>query len=319
MRAADPRLRRQVGAAPRPGDDHQRGVHADARSSSTSAFDILEAYEKATTEGDRKGAVMFGDEMIDEASRKMANKFVTRGERAGMHRSVRVNRTGSNRARAGILRRVNSHGVDADDEPHGALTRAHASNPATAPGFERSAVLLAGRLEEDPMEPLYLTTAIPFVNGAPHLGHALELVADRRDRPPRPPPRAADPLPDRHRRARAEGRAGRGRRRASTSRRSSTANANAVRRRSPRRCGSRTTTSSAPAPIRVTRRRSRRSGDACLATGDLYRAPYAGWYCAGCEEFVDGACDEHDAPPEWVEEENWYFRLSRYARADPRR
>src|SRR4051812_7366859 len=35
------------------------------------ASDILEAYEKATTEGDRKGAVMFGDEMIDEASRKV--------------------------------------------------------------------------------------------------------------------------------------------------------------------------------------------------------------------------------------------------------
>ena len=32
------------------------------------------------------------------------------------------------------------------------------------------------------MEPLYLTTAIPFVNGAPHLGHTLELVRDRRDR-----------------------------------------------------------------------------------------------------------------------------------------
>ena len=48
------------------------------------AFDILEAYEKATTEGDRRGAVMFGDEMIDEASRKMALKFVSRGERAGM-------------------------------------------------------------------------------------------------------------------------------------------------------------------------------------------------------------------------------------------
>jgi citrate lyase subunit beta/citryl-CoA lyase len=31
---------------------------------------------------------MFGDEMIDEASRKMATKFVTRGERAGMARSV---------------------------------------------------------------------------------------------------------------------------------------------------------------------------------------------------------------------------------------
>jgi citrate lyase subunit beta / citryl-CoA lyase len=52
------------------------------------AFDLLDAYEKATTEGDRRGAVMFGDEMIDEASRKMATKFVTRGERAGMSRSA---------------------------------------------------------------------------------------------------------------------------------------------------------------------------------------------------------------------------------------
>jgi citrate lyase subunit beta / citryl-CoA lyase len=54
------------------------------------AVDLLGAYEKATTEGDpgeRKGAVMFGDEMIDEASRKMAEKFLHRGERAGMKRS----------------------------------------------------------------------------------------------------------------------------------------------------------------------------------------------------------------------------------------
>jgi citrate lyase subunit beta/citryl-CoA lyase len=50
------------------------------------AFDLLEAYRKATDE-DRKGAVMFGDEMIDEASRKMAVKFVSRGERAGLTRS----------------------------------------------------------------------------------------------------------------------------------------------------------------------------------------------------------------------------------------
>jgi citrate lyase subunit beta/citryl-CoA lyase len=50
------------------------------------AWDILDAYEKAT-EGERKGAVMFGDEMIDEASRKMAIKFVSRGQRAGFTRS----------------------------------------------------------------------------------------------------------------------------------------------------------------------------------------------------------------------------------------
>jgi citrate lyase subunit beta / citryl-CoA lyase len=50
------------------------------------AWDILDAYEKAT-EGERQGAVMFGDEMIDEASRKMAIKFVSRGQRAGFTRS----------------------------------------------------------------------------------------------------------------------------------------------------------------------------------------------------------------------------------------
>ena len=57
------------------------------------AIDLLDAYEKATTEGDpgeRKGAVMFGDEMIDEASRKMATKFLHRGERAGMTRSAKT-------------------------------------------------------------------------------------------------------------------------------------------------------------------------------------------------------------------------------------
>lgn len=51
------------------------------------AWDIVDAYRKATEE-DRTGALMFGDEMIDEASRKMATKFVTRGERAGLTRSA---------------------------------------------------------------------------------------------------------------------------------------------------------------------------------------------------------------------------------------
>ncbi|MFV1991907.1 MAG: CoA ester lyase, partial [Acidimicrobiales bacterium] len=46
---------------------------------------ILDAYALATGE-QGKGAVMFGDEMIDEASRKMALKFVSRGERAGLQR-----------------------------------------------------------------------------------------------------------------------------------------------------------------------------------------------------------------------------------------
>jgi citrate lyase subunit beta/citryl-CoA lyase len=51
------------------------------------ANQILNAYKNAT-DVELKGAVMFGDEMIDEASRKMALKFVARGQRAGMARSV---------------------------------------------------------------------------------------------------------------------------------------------------------------------------------------------------------------------------------------
>jgi citrate lyase subunit beta/citryl-CoA lyase len=50
------------------------------------AWDILEAYRVATEEN-KTGAVMFGDEMIDEASRKMATKFLARGTRAGLKRS----------------------------------------------------------------------------------------------------------------------------------------------------------------------------------------------------------------------------------------
>ncbi len=53
------------------------------------AWAILDAYEQATTQGDpgeRKGAVMFGDEMIDEASRKVAAKVVAQGQRAGLSR-----------------------------------------------------------------------------------------------------------------------------------------------------------------------------------------------------------------------------------------
>jgi citrate lyase subunit beta/citryl-CoA lyase len=50
------------------------------------AWAILDAYKQAT-EHELKGAVMFGEEMIDEASRKMALKFVSRGERAGLKRS----------------------------------------------------------------------------------------------------------------------------------------------------------------------------------------------------------------------------------------
>ena len=50
------------------------------------AVQILDAYKHAT-EVERRGAVMLGDEMIDEASRKMATQFFLRGQAAGLKAS----------------------------------------------------------------------------------------------------------------------------------------------------------------------------------------------------------------------------------------
>jgi len=50
---------------------------------------ILEAYEWHTSrEGGARGAVMLGDEMIDEASRKMALVIAAKGRAAGMERTT---------------------------------------------------------------------------------------------------------------------------------------------------------------------------------------------------------------------------------------
>ena len=50
---------------------------------------MLDAYRHAT-EVERRGAVMFGNEMIDEASRKMATQFAERGRAAGMQRDKQL-------------------------------------------------------------------------------------------------------------------------------------------------------------------------------------------------------------------------------------
>ena len=52
--------------------------------------------------------------------------------------------------------------------------------------------------------------------------------------------------------------------------------------------------------------------------GDVYEGVYAGWYCVRCEAFkteaelIDGKCPIHRTVPEWIEEQNWFFRLSAY-------
>lgn len=57
-----------------------------------------------------------------------------------------------------------------------------------------------------------------------------------------------------------------------------------------------------------------------LANGDIYRAVYAGWYCPNCnmfytgDELIDGHCPIHPTIiPEWLEEDNYFFALTKYA------
>jgi methionyl-tRNA synthetase len=164
---------------------------------------------------------------------------------------------------------------------------------------------------------IYLSTTIPYVNSRAHIGHALELVQ-------------ADVLARHHRRigdhvrlqsgtddnslknvlaAAAEG---------ISTRELVTRNAGAfasLREHLSLSFDDFIRTSSDPRHRPGVERLWR----ACEASGDLYRTSYEGLYCVGCEQFytpaelTDGRCPEHGVPPQVVAEENWFFRLSRYA------
>lgn len=53
---------------------------------------------------------------------------------------------------------------------------------------------------------------------------------------------------------------------------------------------------------------------------NIYKGKYSGWYCTGCEEYksetyvkeTSGVCPEHNRKYEELEEENYFFRLSDY-------
>ena len=52
--------------------------------------------------------------------------------------------------------------------------------------------------------------------------------------------------------------------------------------------------------------------------GDIYKGMYEGYYCEGCEAFinasdlVEGNCAIHKKEPKKIKEENYFFRLSKY-------
>ena len=74
--------------------------------------------------------------------------------------------------------------------------------------------------------------------------------------------------------------------------------------------------------IRTTEPRHARVVQAILKTlferGEIYFGKYGGQYCFGCERFytekeiVDGKCPDHQTPLTYIEEENYFFRMSAY-------
>ncbi len=52
--------------------------------------------------------------------------------------------------------------------------------------------------------------------------------------------------------------------------------------------------------------------------GDIYKGQYEGLYCQGCEAFitekelVQGKCPEHNTKPDVIQEESYFFKLSKY-------
>ena len=56
-----------------------------------------------------------------------------------------------------------------------------------------------------------------------------------------------------------------------------------------------------------------------LKKGDIYKSSYTGLYCSGCECFLspreldeNGCCPMHQRKPEEVKEENYFFKLTKY-------
>lgn len=58
-----------------------------------------------------------------------------------------------------------------------------------------------------------------------------------------------------------------------------------------------------------------------LASGDIYKGEYSGWYCTPCESFwtesqlVDGKCPDCGREVKLAKEEAYFFRMSKYADA----
>ncbi|MBI4121054.1 MAG: methionine--tRNA ligase [Parcubacteria group bacterium] len=166
------------------------------------------------------------------------------------------------------------------------------------------------------MKQHFISTSIPYVNAFPHLGHALEFVQ-------------ADVLA-RHRRLRGgdvfflTGTDENALKNVQAAREAGVAVPTFVAERAEafKRLAAKLSIANDEF-IRTTEKRHFDGAQKLwqsLDPKDVYKKAYSGIYCVGCEEFklerdlISGFCPEHPGKKlELVEEENYFFRLSRYA------
>ncbi len=171
-----------------------------------------------------------------------------------------------------------------------------------------------------PGKPYYITTAIAYPNGAPHIGHAYELIAtDAIARFMRLDGRDVFFLTgtDEH-----------GQKMQQTATREKITPRELVARNVPRfQAMAQKLEASNDDYIRTTEPRHYRSSEAIwqamAKAGDIYLDKYSGWYSVRDEAYYDESETRLDdkgqrlgpqgTPVEWVEEESYFFRLSKYA------
>ncbi len=169
------------------------------------------------------------------------------------------------------------------------------------------------------MSRFYITTAIDYANGDPHIGHAFEKIG-------------ADAIARAHRALGRDvhfmiGMDEHGQKVAQTAAAAGISEQTFVDQIAARFQAMWTTLQISHDQFIRTTAPSHKDGVRALIDRIFERAPdafyeksYAGWYCVGCEAFktdaeiVAGHCVLHPTRElEWVEERNWFFRLSAYA------
>jgi len=174
--------------------------------------------------------------------------------------------------------------------------------------------------EQPTGKPYYITTAIAYPNGAPHIGHAYEAIAtDTIARFMRLDGRDVFFLTgtDEH-----------GIKMLQTAVKENLTPRELVERNVPRfQAMVKRFNCSNDDFIRTTEARHYRSSEAIWermeAAGDIYLDKYSGWYSVRDEAYYDQSetrvddkgqrLGPHGTPVEWVEEESYFFRLSKYA------